>query len=214
MSTQVQTKASLISRARAAPTGTDCYALYDEWAATYDDDVTSQDYVGPMYVAQAALRSDNYKKGWILDAGCGTGLVGELLARGGAMTIDGLDLSPAMLKIAEKTGVYRSLDAADLTRQVDKPDGTYDIITCAGTFTEGHVGPEPALREFVRITKSNGIIVATVLDKIWLSGGYKAEVEKLEAEGLVKVISADVKDYVKGRGDTATVIVLEKIGRA
>ena len=53
-----------------------------------------------------------------------------------------------------------------------------------GTFTAGHVGPDPALRELIRVTKRNGIVISTILEEIWESGGFKAEVEKLEAEKL------------------------------
>ncbi|KAH8705104.1 S-adenosyl-L-methionine-dependent methyltransferase [Talaromyces proteolyticus] len=212
MTIQIPAQNSHLTRARASQNGKDCMALYHEWAATYNDDLAdaSQDYVAPVLTAQAALQWTKNVRGAILDAGCGTGLVGEALAQGGAVTIDGVDLSPAMLKVAEQTGVYRNLDLVDLTKPINKPDDTYDIVTCAGTFTQGHVGPDPALREFVRLTKPNGLIVATILHEIWKPGGYKAEVEKLEAEGLIKVLSIDLRDYRRGPGDKATLIVLEK----
>jgi len=189
-------------------------SIYDKWAATYNDDLAESagNYVAPVLAAQAALRlcSDNPAKAVILDAGCGTGLVGQALSRGGAPTIDGIDLSPPMLKMAEKTGAYRNLTVGDLTRPIDAPNETYDIVMCVGTFTHGHVGPDPALREFVRVAKKGGLIVATIIDELWVSGGFKAEVEKLEAEDLVKVVSMELEDYVKGRGDKATLVVLEK----
>lgn len=205
---------TLLAQARSCLSREDCLTLYAHWATTYNEDLAdaSQNYVAPIIVAETALKSSNYTKGTILDAGCGTGLVGEALARGGATTIDGLDLSPAMLKVAESTGVYRNLMLGDLTQKIEKPDEAYDMVTCVGTFTQGHVGPDPALREFVRVTKKDGLIVATILDEIWLSGGYKAEVEKLEAEGLVDVISVELKDYIIARRDRASVIVLRKKG--
>lgn len=201
-----------LAGARNADNKEDCMKLYDEWAATYNSDLAlkSQEYVAPILTAQAALQAGKDANTPILDAGCGTGLVAEALAKGGAKVIDGMDLSPPMLKIAAETGAYRNVEVADLTQPINKPDAMYGIITCAGTFTRGHVGPVPAMREFVRITQKNGIIVATILDEIWVSGGYKAELEKLESEGLVKVVSKDVKDYRKGPGDKATLLVLEK----
>ncbi|KAL4781369.1 S-adenosyl-L-methionine-dependent methyltransferase [Aspergillus varians] len=212
MTTQVITENSHLAGARNALSKEACMKLYDEWAASYNTDLAdaSQNYVAPILTAQAAIQINNNAKATVLDAGCGTGLVGEALSKGGAMIIDGADLSPSMLKIAKDTGVYRNLMLVDLTQPIDRPNETYDIITCCGTFTRGHVGPDPALREFVRLVKQGGIVVATVLQEIWLSGGYKAEVEKLEAEGLAKVVSADVKDYRKGAGDKATFLVLQK----
>lgn len=191
--------------------------IYDKWAATYDNELAdeNQNYVAPILVAQAALESSkNLTKGVILDAGCGTGLVGQALAMTGAKAIDGLDLSSAMLTVAERTSTYRSLAQADLTKRVPKADETYDMVTCVGTFTLGHVGPDPALREFVRVTRRKGLVFATVLEEIWVSGGFKAEVDRLKAENLVAVVSDELIDYVKGHGDKAVLIVLEKIDLA
>ncbi|KAK8879247.1 S-adenosyl-L-methionine-dependent methyltransferase [Apiospora arundinis] len=202
---------SRLALARASSNGTDNTALYKDWAASYNADLPADVYIAPTLTAKAALKFDSSAKGSILDAGCGTGLVAEVLARGGAQSIDGLDLSPAMLTEAGKTGVYKKLFLGDLTRPVDIADERYDVVTCAGTFTHGHVGPSPALREFVRIVKTNGIIVATIIDAIWESGGFKREIETLEAEGLVKIVSADIIDYVQARGDHAVLIVLEKL---
>ena len=214
MSTQKSTGALKVAQARALSNAQECIDLYDKWAATYNDDVEdeAQAYVAPVLVAQATLEAlGNPANSVILDAGCGTGLVGQALAMAGARTIDGLDLSPAMLTVAKKTGVYRSLDTADLTRWIEKEDETYDVVTCVGTFTLGHVGPCPALGEFVRVVRGNGIVVATILEEIWVSGGFKAEVERLETDKMVKIVAQEPKDYVKGHGDKAILIVLEKI---
>ena len=206
-----------LAQARASLNTQDCMTLYDKWAATYNEEVQdeAQNYVAPAQVAQVALKSsNNLVKSQILDAGCGTGLVGQALAMTGAKAIDGLDLSPAMLTVAKQTLAYRSLAQADLTRQIEKADETYDIVTCIGTFTLGHVGPEPALRELVRVTRRSGIVIATILEEVWVSGGFKAEVEKLKGENLVKVVTDELIDYVKGRGDKAVLVVLEKISLA
>ena len=201
---------NLLAEARRAPNPEECMKLYERWAATYNSDVTdAENYIAPVILAQTALKAGPQVKGTVLDAGCGTGLVAVALKQGGATTIDGLDLSPHMLKLAEKTGVYRNLVVGDLNKSLAIPDDSYDMVTCAGTFTQGHVGPSPALREFVRIVKTGGLIVATVLHDIWLSGGFKAEVERLEAEGLVELVSSELEDYRKGH-DKADVVVLRK----
>lgn len=214
MPTQVSPAADLyLGQARAASSTQHCMKIYEKWATTYNDEVANeaQNYVAPVLVAQASLESSPAATdGAILDAGCGTGLVGQALALGGAKVIDGVDLSPAMLKVARQTGVYRNLTQVDLTRRMANADNFYDVVTCVGTFTLGHVGPDPALREFIRVTKNNGIVVATILEEIWLSGGFKDEVDKLEAEGLVTVVGKELIDYVKGHGDKAMMVVLRK----
>lgn len=205
-----------ISQAREKTAGADdCLKLYEDWAKTYDQELSeeSQNYVAPVLTTQAALNFELGKKPAdtiVLDAGCGTGLVGKALALAGVKTIDGIDLSPPMLDIARETGAYRDLAEADMNKPINLEDDKYDIVSCVGTFTSGHVYPDPALRELVRVTRPQGIVVATILQKIWESGGYAAEVDKLAAEGLVTVASNELIDYVKARGDKAVLIILQK----
>ncbi|RAL11759.1 class I SAM-dependent DNA methyltransferase [Aspergillus homomorphus CBS 101889] len=215
MTTQLQVDNVHLNKARASNSKEDCKALYDSWATSYNQDLTdaSQNYVAPFTVAETVLRMNTNPDATILDAGCGTGLVGETLARGGLTAIDGLDLSPNMLRVAAKTGVYRSLTEADLTQPIDRPDNAYDIVTCSGTFTHGHVGPDPALREFVRIVQMGGLVIATILDAVWVSMGFDTEIERLVAEGLVRVVGIELTDYRRG-WDKARLVILEKTGAA
>lgn len=192
----------------------DCRDAYDSWATTFDEDVLgpSQDYVAHTYVAEAVKGTiADITTAEVLDAGCGTGLSGAAVVEAGARTVDGVDLSPGMLKVAAKRGIYRRLGTADLSKAIpDTRDASYDVVVCVGTLTHGHVGPVPALREFVRIVKSGGCVAATIIDDIWASGGYEAEVNKLKGQGLVEIVSSDSKDYRKAAGVSARILVLRK----
>ncbi|KAF4467305.1 hypothetical protein FALBO_5809 [Fusarium albosuccineum] len=189
-------------------------SVYDEWAKTYNTELAqkNQDYVAPAtaatYVAKALGTPTIDKNVEILDAGCGTGLVGEFLARLGAKKIDGVDLSPGMLDEARELGAYRSLDVTDLSRPLAVKDSSYDVVTCVGTLTQAHVGPE-AISEFVRVVKPGGYIVATVIQEIWQSGGYESHVKNLFDQGKIKVLSAEVEDYRRGAGAKAHFLVLQ-----
>lgn len=187
-------------------------ALYDKWAATYNDDVMGPTtlYVGPKLTAEAVLKHNGKIDGTVLDAGCGTGLSGVALAQAGAKVIDGIDLSPGMLKLAKDTGVYRDLWPVDMTKPINQPDEFYDVVTCVGTFTTGHVGPAPALPELVRVIKRGGLVVATILDTLWKPEGFEAEVERLRQIGAVDVLSTDVDDYRKGDNARAVMLVLRR----
>ena len=70
---------------------------YDEWAATYDADVGVLGYINPAVVAGMVARHLEAGQGPILDAGAGTGIVGEVLAPLGYGPIAALDLSAGML---------------------------------------------------------------------------------------------------------------------
>ncbi|KAK4554088.1 hypothetical protein LTR86_008929 [Recurvomyces mirabilis] len=199
-------------RAYDLKTPEDHIKLYDTWAITYDEDVmgTSTEYCGPEKTVACVLHAGGKIDGEILDAGCGTGLCGVQLAKQGARIIDGIDLSPGMLRIAEKTGKYRTLVPADLTKRVQLPDAKYDVVTCVGTFTTGHVGPDPAFPELLRVLKSGGLFVATVLDNIWETEGFAAEVKRLGDQGAVEVLSTKLDDYRKADQAMARMVVLRK----
>lgn len=145
-------------------------STYDEWAERYNHDMLgeAQDYVAPATASEYVKKYagtpdiDTLK---ILDAGCGTGLVGVGLAKRGATDIHGIDLSPGMLKVARETGVYRSLSVADLSQSLGQASQAYDVVVCVGTMTQGHVGPE-AFDEFVRVGKPGGFIVSTVRETV------------------------------------------------
>jgi ubiquinone/menaquinone biosynthesis C-methylase UbiE len=146
-----------VDDAYAIKTPADSVRLYGEWADTYDTEfVESVGYVVYLRVAEILLRQRSLINGPVLDVGCGTGVVGVSLREGGIDVVDGIDISPPMLVEAEKKKtkdgepVYRNLIAADLTNTLDVPDDQYAGLISAGTFTHGHLGPEP-LDELWRI---------------------------------------------------------------
>lgn len=183
--------------------------LYDEWATTYDrDTVEGMGYVAPQIAARRLdeLLDDGAR---VLDAGCGTGLVGaEVHARRPDVVVDGMDLSPGMLTLAGERGVYRELSTADLTAPIDAPDAGYDAVVCAGTLTRGHLGPEP-LAEMVRVVRPGGVVVATVLDALWQDGGFRAFIDTMVEQGTVDVVEAELRPYHRGEGIDCRLVVLE-----
>jgi predicted TPR repeat methyltransferase len=204
---------SLLDRVFAAKTTEESRRLYDEWATSYDADMASHDFTAPRLVAERVPKYLNSSSPaleitQILDAGCGSGAVGLELSKLGFKAIDGLDLSQGMLNVAAKLGVYRHLKIADLTEKLQFEDGVYDALVCCGTFTHGHVGKEP-LEDFVRVVKSKGVLVATVLESFWDQGGFEKEVDRLVKEGLVDVLEKDVHAYRKDAGG-GLVLVLRK----
>ncbi|KAF1949121.1 S-adenosyl-L-methionine-dependent methyltransferase [Byssothecium circinans] len=209
MSQSTQTH-SYLERIHTVSKPSESIAIWDEWATTYDTDVhhSGVDYVGPQMTAQTIKDLQGDINGAVLDAGCGTGLVAVALAKLGAKTIDGIDLSPGMLDVAAKTGAYRDLSIADMTKRIEKPDESYEIVTCVGTFSSGHVGPVPGLGELARIAKKNGLIVCTVVDEVWVSGGYKAEVDRLASTGVLEIVSAENVDYWRGTDRTRKSIMV------
>ena len=204
-----------LKRAYALSSAPEARVLYNEWATSYDKHLTEEEYAFPEHAASALIAAidigQDISQLRILDAGCGTGLVGIALSKYGAIKIDGLDISPGMLEIARQSGVYEELEEADLTKPIARGDGKYDAVLCVGTLTKGHVGPDPALSEFVRITKRGGFIVATVLDEIWESAGFRAKVDDLVSLGKVEIMQSTLVGVRKDAIDGGRMLVLKKL---
>ncbi|KAF5575549.1 methyltransferase domain-containing protein [Fusarium pseudoanthophilum] len=201
---------SQLERSLKATSLSETLSTYNEWASTYNQDVEKEEYVAPLLASQDLLTHLNTQisSAKILDAGCGTGLVGEALTNLGASNIHGIDLSPGMLKVAERTGVYKSLKIANLAEKLDIPSQSYEAVICVGTMTEGHVGPE-AFDEFVRVTKAGGVIVSTIRESVWQVKGYEDKVNGLEEQGRVKIVGRKREYQRIGAGVYAYFVVLQ-----
>ncbi|EME44438.1 hypothetical protein DOTSEDRAFT_34872 [Dothistroma septosporum NZE10] len=196
--------ADFLSRAYSLKDVNAAKNLYEEWAQSYDADLESSSYASPQFAVAAVAKHIDNDSGHlkILDAGCGTGLVGlhvsrSPLASSPGFTIDGLDLSPGMLAIARQKSIYHDLDPADLSKPIERVDGSYRVITCVGTLTKGHVGPK-VINEFVRVVSQGGLVVATVHEEVWESAGYRHVVEALEKQEMVEVVGTEEMGFVEG----------------
>lgn len=140
-------------------------AFYANWADDYDDDVASHGYGLPdmMVKTVLAVMPDVDPAGvTVMDAGCGTGLVGVALAAAGFTTIDGVDLSPEMVEVARERNVYRRLEGGiDLSHPPPaRYAARYDVVTVGGVFTVGHVPPS-ALITCGAFARHGGILVVS-----------------------------------------------------
>ena len=176
--------------------------LYKVWADNYDHDVVKViGYVGHSITTELLMKYVDNSKAKILDAGCGTGLVGEVLHERKFKNIVGIDFSQTMLDQALKKNVYQSLALSDLTEKLAFKDNTFDAIVCAGTFTCGHVGPE-AFSELIRVTKTGGYISFTVRDQEWNRLPYEKTIRELEEKNLWLCMESFITDYNIAEGVT------------
>jgi SAM-dependent methyltransferase len=158
-----------IVRARSITSADEAAAVYRDWAASYDDDVFGRlGFTGSARIAELLVAHLPDGSAPVLDLGCGTGAVGVRLAELGVTTIDGVDLSPEMLALAERAGVYRNLSVADLTADDLELPGGYGATISAGTFTSGHVGPD-AVPRLLQALEPAGLIAWVIADGGWPS---------------------------------------------
>ena len=169
--------------------------IYKNWASDYESDVINlAGYVGHLITSELLLNYLRNTESTVLDAGCGTGLVGEILYKNNFRNIYGVDFSQEMLNIAHQKNIYQSLKLVDLTKKLDYENDSFDAIICAGTFTCGHVGPE-ALREMVRITKQGGYICFTVRKQEWEASPYLQIMNDLEKNEYWRKLEFLTKKY-------------------
>lgn len=177
-------------------------ALYDGWADTYDAEMAAAGYRHPTICL--ALMARHLPRGAtpLLDAGAGTGLIGEWLGIMGYPHVEALDISEGMLARAGAKGVYKALHRLALGGPLPFETGQFAGIVSAGVFTSGHVGVE-GLDELIRICRSGGVIVLTVKNTLW-EAGFAGRIDQLEREGSLLRVE-ETAPYVSMPGEEGTV---------
>lgn len=163
---------------------------YDRWAQTYDADMSAVGYRHPTIALALLARYLPRGASPLLDAGVGTGIIGEWLKLVGYPVIEGLDISEGMLAVAARRGVYDKLHKAALGGPLPFASGAFAGIVSVGVFTSGHVGAE-GLDELVRICRPGGVIVLTVKTTL-LSDTVAARLDELENEGKIARLETTV----------------------
>lgn len=139
--------------------------LYDRWADDYDDDMARLGYRHPAVAVALLARHLPATQDPVLDAGSGTGQVGELLSLLGYGHLEALDLSEQMLARAAERGVYRELHCASLDDRLPFADDHFAAAVAVGVFTTGHVSLT-RVTELVRVVRPGGVVVFTVKDEM------------------------------------------------
>lgn len=117
---------------------------FDVFADSFDSKLAGLGYRAPELV-EAALRRAGIpaeKRLAVLDAGCGTGLCGPLVAPYAAR-LDGVDLSNRMLERARSRGMYDDLKHEELTKFLESCSAAYDVVLSADTLC--YFGPLAAV---------------------------------------------------------------------
>lgn len=168
---------------------------YETWSADYDNDVSEENYCGPSMLADlfdSLHRAPRERQSLrIMDACCGTGLVGKELMLRGFAPVDGCDLSPAMIHLAHKTQAYARLyGGVDLTEHNPLiADNQYDATFCCGAFIQGHL-PIEAIHELMRITTQGGVILFSTRCSFYQDEHFDKFLDKLTASAQLCALSS------------------------
>lgn len=141
-------------------------ALFDNYAEGFDAHLTGVlAYRGPALVMAAILsaaeklgREARFKLA--IDLGCGTGLMARELGNR-ARRIEGVDISPKMIAVAARTGLYAALATGEVVDELDRrsPESA-DLMVAADVVV--YIGDLfPLFRETARVLKPGGFFAFT-----------------------------------------------------
>jgi predicted TPR repeat methyltransferase len=145
---------------------------FDSFAASFDSKLAKLFYRAPALVAEMLKRADvaPSKSLDVLDAGCGTGLCGPLIAPY-ARRLVGVDLSERMLAQARERNVYDELVKGELTAYLANCTEMFDVIVSADTLV--YFGTlEAVVAAFESALRPGGRLIFTVEEL--LSAGHDA----------------------------------------
>jgi len=184
---------------------------YDNWTKKeqFNKDMVIWNYEAPQNTDSLLNKHAIDKKINILDAGCGTGLVGKELKKYGYSNLTGVDFSQSMLDLITP-GIYHTIDLIDLNEQLKYGDNTFDAIMCVGTFTYGHVKAH-ALNEFIRIVNYRGLICFTINEGIYKEYEFDKKIDELITNNQWEIIEFSKSTYIVNKNIEAWLCIARKI---
>lgn len=193
-------------------------AYFNDFAPDFDRQVVQKlGYDVPQALAEL-VRPALGGQARVLDLGCGTGLMGAAIA-GPGIELVGVDLSPRMLELAEKRGVYTELILSDISEALAHAQpGSFRAVLAADVFI--YIGDLAELFQGVaRALKPGGLFGFSVQAipqgsyRLQPSGRYShnlAYVRRLAAvAGLKELAMRSVS--IRREKDAGHLLVLERL---
>lgn len=185
-------------------------ALYDQWAASYDDEITENGYATPRRCAEALASLTDKRSMPVLDVGCGTGLSGLALRAAGFETIDGVDLSAAMLAEAgARDGIYRRLQQVTIKDPLPFADGIYSNAVAVGVISPEHAPPE-TVDTLLDLLPSGGHLVFSLNDYAMGFAEFSGKIADVTQAGTAELVFEEHGPHLPGIKLEAMVFGLRK----
>ena len=201
--------------------------LFDRYADDFSSHLSQLDYRAPDILIKAAQGCLSHPWPRVLDLGCGTGLVGQCL-QGNSLHVDGVDLSPGMVKRALESGHYNRVwqaDIHDAMEQAYRAGDLYDLIVSADVFI--YVGAlERAFQLATQVLRDGGALAFSLEE--WSAGPEEyvlrpslryahslAYIKRLASEQGLQILCAD-SDLLRhdhGKAIDGLFCILQKISR-
>lgn len=146
----------------------------------------------------------------LLDVGCGTGPMIELLQREFPDRFyTGVDLTPQMIKVAQEKNLNHTEFLVGDSENLPFCDGVFDVVICTNSFHH-YPNPKAFVKEASRVLKPGGILVLRDYTgnafMLWLMNHIEMPLAHLTGHGDVKVSSCE---EVRGMCEMAGLNVLK-----
>lgn len=132
---------------------------FDNQAPVYDEkNVILYSKYGKISCKNISDYLKDKKYNSLLDIGCGTGYLIDMLSRNHKAKYTGLDLSPKMIDECNKKKIKNAVFVEGRSDELPFDDNTFDIVTCSQSF---HHYPETdkPLKEALRVLKPGGLYI-------------------------------------------------------
>ena len=188
----------------------DLLPFYAQWAQSYDQEVGENGYVTPLRIAEALARHVKDLSIPILDYGCGTGVSGQAFQEAGFLTIDGVDISAEMLKVAAQKKIYRHLEVFAPETGPNLKLGAYQIIAAVGVIGAG-AAPLAVLDKMMALLAPKGLLVFSFNDHTLEDPAYNGLVEDYVNQGQAVLHLKEYGDHLPKQKINSNIYILEKL---
>ena len=164
--------------------------LYKQRSVKWDIKKDYSSYNSPDLVVEMASRITGGLAGLdVLDAGCGTGFIGDLI-NNECRRLVGVDLSPEMLAFAEAKVIYDQLECTDLIDYMKENPNTFDAILSAATII--HFGDlSPVFSAASIVLKEHGVFTFDIFPFEGETFGVNALMFYAHNEGYITSTATD-----------------------
>ncbi len=181
-------------------------ATFDSFASSFEAKLETLSYRAPALVAtmleDSALELSHHLD--VLDAGCGTGLCGAVVAPF-ARRLVGVDMSERMLEHAKDKNIYHTLIKAELTEHLRDNSETFDLIVSSDTLV--YFGElKGIIAAFAGALRPKGLLVFTLEHAVGDRDGVDY---RLELHGRYSHAQAYVERLLTSSGLRSKVIHAE-----
>ena len=169
----------------------------------------TQGYATPDRAAATLAEFLDDKDLPIFDIGCGTGLSGAALKQAGFTTIDGGDVSAAMLEQARKKGIYRNLLELEVDAPLPFAPGAYAAISAIGVIGPG-AAPITLFDTLMHGLEKGGKLLFSLNEKALEDRGALGMIHEWTDCGAAILLFAEEGPHLPGIDMKSTVYLIEK----